>query len=264
MAAEHATLTVQTVTPGAARGAAAAGADAAGAAPRGLWGRLRYVLARLDRLGPALNARWHLRSASRLGQRVTLRGRPHIENQGTLTVGERVRLVSTVATLELATLPGGRLEIGDNVFINYGTSIVAGNRVTIGDDCLIGTHVMVMDCDFHRVEDKAWDTTGTPITLEDRVWLGNRSIVLKGVTVGHDAVVAAGSVVTHDVPPETVVAGVPARVVRRFRAPQAAGSAGAAGAAPPSPATRPTPSPQAAPEAPAAPAVPPTQERGSR
>jgi 2,3,4,5-tetrahydropyridine-2-carboxylate N-succinyltransferase len=46
--------------------------------------------------------------------------------------------------------------------------------------------------------------------------LGNRSIVLKGVTIGHDAVVAAGSVVTKDVPPRTVVAGVPARVVRRF------------------------------------------------
>jgi acetyltransferase-like isoleucine patch superfamily enzyme len=212
MAAEHAALAVRPATP----------QDAAAAAtPRGLWSRLRYVLARLDRAGPALNARWRLRSASHLGRRVTLRGKPHIDNQGTLTVGERVRLVSTVATLELAVLPGARLEIGDNVFINYGTSIVAGNRVTIGDDCLIGTHVMVMDCDFHRVEDKAWDTTGTPIILQDRVWLGNRSIILKGVTIGHDAVVAAGSVVTHDVPAETVVAGVPARVVRRFQAPQA-------------------------------------------
>jgi acetyltransferase-like isoleucine patch superfamily enzyme len=81
---------------------------------------------------------------------------------------------------------------------------------------LIGTHVMVMDCDFHRVEDKVWDPSGAPIVLEDRVWLGNRSIVLKGVNIGHDAVVAAGSVVTHDVPPRTVVAGVPARVVRHF------------------------------------------------
>jgi acetyltransferase-like isoleucine patch superfamily enzyme len=66
------------------------------------------------------------------------------------------------------------------------------------------------------VEDKSWDTSGEPIILEDRVWLGNRSIVLKGVTLGHDAVVAAGSVVTKDVPPRTVVAGVPAKVIRRF------------------------------------------------
>ena len=98
----------------------------------------------------------------------------------------------------------------------FGSSIVAAQHVKIGDDCLIGTHVSIMDCDFHRVEDKSWDTSGQPVTLEDRVWLGNRSIVLKGVTIGHDAVVAAGSVVTRDVPPRTVVAGVPARVVREF------------------------------------------------
>ncbi len=127
-----------------------------------------------------------------------------------------MRLVSTVAKLELAALPGGSLEIGDNVFINYGSSLVSTKRVRVGNDCLIGTHVQVMDSDFHRVEDKSWDPSGQPIVLEDRVWLGNRSIVLKGVTIGHDAVVAAGSVVTRDVPPRTVVAGVPARVVREF------------------------------------------------
>lgn len=164
----------------------------------------------------ALNARYHLRSAQDLGRRVTLRGWPHVVNEGTIVMGDRVRLVSTVATLELVTLTGGRLEIGNNVFINYGVSIVAGNLVRIGNDCLIGTHVMVMDTDFHRVEDKSWDTTGQPIIIEDRVWLGNRSMILKGVRVGHDAVVAAGSVVTHDVPPRTVVAGIPARVIREF------------------------------------------------
>lgn len=170
----------------------------------------------VGKIGPAVNARWHLRTATEVGRRVTLRGRPVIVNQGRLTIGERVRLVSTVATLELVALPAGHLEIGDNVFINYGTSLVASNLVRIGDDCLIGTHVMVMDCDFHRVEDKEWDTDGKPIILERKVWLGNRSIVLKGVTIGHDAVVAAGAVVTSDVPPRTVVAGVPARVVREF------------------------------------------------
>ena len=151
-----------------------------------------------------------------MGRRVTLRGRPAISNEGTLTLGERVRLVSTVAQLELVTLPGGHLEIGDNVFINYGSSLVASSHVKIGNDALIGTHVMVMDCDFHRVEDKSWDTEGQPIIVEERAWLGNRSIILKGVTIGREAVVAAGSVVTKDVPPRTVVAGVPAKVVRRF------------------------------------------------
>ena len=170
----------------------------------------------LELAGLAANARFHLRSAELQGRRITLRGRAHVVNDGTMIVGERVRLVSTVATLELVTLAGGRLVIGNNVFINYGASIVASNLVQIGNDCLIGTHVMVMDTDFHRVEDKAWDTTGYPIIIEDRVWLGNRSMVLKGVRVGHDAVVAAGSIVTRDVPPRTLVAGVPARVIREF------------------------------------------------
>ncbi len=178
--------------------------------------RLARVARRLSLAWPALNARIRLRHATSLGRRVTLRGRPAVTNGGRMTIGDRVRLVSTVAQLELVTIDGGHLEIGDNVFINYGSSIVASSHVRIGDDCLIGTHVIVMDCDFHRVEDKAWDTTGDPVVIEDRVWLGNRSMVLKGVRIGHDAVVAAGSVVTKDVEPRTVVAGVPAIVVRRF------------------------------------------------
>jgi acetyltransferase-like isoleucine patch superfamily enzyme len=179
-------------------------------------GRLVTVVGQARKVRSALNARWHLRTATRMGQRVTLAGRPQIVNQGTMIFGERVRLVSTVARLELVSLPGGYLEIGDNVFINYGSSLVSSAHVKIGNNCLIGAHVMVMDCDFHRVEDKAWDTTGSPIIIEDSVWLGNRSIVLKGVTIGHDSVIAAGAVVTRDVPPRTVVAGNPARVVREF------------------------------------------------
>lgn len=179
-------------------------------------GRLAQVARFLTLAWPAVNARVRLRHATSLGRRVTLRGRPAVANDGRMTIGDHVRLVSTVAQLELVTVAGGHLEIGDNVFINYGSSLVASAHVQIGDDCLIGTHVMVMDCDFHRVEDKAWDTTGDPIVIEDRVWLGNRSMVLKGVRIGHDAVVAAGSVVTKDVEPRTVVAGVPAIVVRRF------------------------------------------------
>jgi acetyltransferase-like isoleucine patch superfamily enzyme len=177
---------------------------------------VRRLLGGLRLVGSLLNARVHLRRASALGLPVTLRGRPRIVNQGRLTIGSRVRLDSTVATLELVSLPGGHLEIGDNVFINHGTSIVASAHVRIGRDSLIGTHVMVMDCDFHTVETKAWDTTGSPVLIGERVWLANRSIVLKGVTIGDDSVVGAGSVVTRDVPPRTLVAGNPARVIRSF------------------------------------------------
>jgi acetyltransferase-like isoleucine patch superfamily enzyme len=177
---------------------------------------LGELVRKLRLIRPVLNARFHLRRATSRGRRVTLWGRPTVVNRGRMTFGERVRLVSDVAKLELVSLEDGHLDIGNNVFINYGSSLVAAALVRVGDDCLIGTHVIVMDTDFHRVEDKAWDTSGKPIVLEDRVWLGNRCIVLKGVTIGHDAVVAAGAVVTKDVLPRTVVAGNPARVVREF------------------------------------------------
>jgi acetyltransferase-like isoleucine patch superfamily enzyme len=183
---------------------------------RSLLGRLWARRGQWDKFIGAVNARRHLRSATHLGHRVTLHGHPKVVNQGTMTIGERVRFDSTLSTLELVSLQGGHLEIGDNVFINCGSSLVASTHVKIGDDCLIGRDVMIMDTDFHRVEDKAWDVSGKPIVIEARAWIGNRSIVLKGVTVGHDAVVAAGSVVTRDVPPNSVVAGVPAKVIRTF------------------------------------------------
>ena len=178
--------------------------------------QVRAALQKLSVIGAGLNARLQLRGSHFSGPRVTLRGRAHVVNDGMMTWGDRVRLVSTVATLELVTLRGAHLEVGNNVFINFGTSIMVASRVKIGNDCLIGTNVMIMDCDFHQVEDKSWDTTGQPIVIEDRAWLGNRSIILKGITVGHDAVIAAGAVVTRDVPARTVVAGNPARVVRQF------------------------------------------------
>src|SRR5262249_11909394 len=74
----------------------------------------------MTKLGPALNAAWYLRGVTSRGRRVTLRGRPSVVNQGTIRLGERVRLVSTIATLELVTLPGGQLEIGNNAFVNFG------------------------------------------------------------------------------------------------------------------------------------------------
>jgi len=133
-----------------------------------------------------------------------------------MRVGARLRLVSTIATTELVTGSGGWLEIGEGVFINYGCSISANEQVRIGDRCSIGTHVIIMDNDFHQVDPQRREErpNSAPIVLEENVWLGARVIVLKGVTIGHDSVVGAGSVVTRDIPPRCVAAGVPARVIR--------------------------------------------------
>ncbi|MGQ9529396.1 acyltransferase [Chloroflexus sp.] len=164
-----------------------------------------------------LRARWYLRSAT-LGPRVRLWGRPAISNHGQLIIGERARLVSTIVPLELAVAHGARLEIGQGAFINYGCSIAATELVRIGPRCNIGTYAMIMDNDFHRLEPERRQERppSAPIILEENVWLGGRVTVLSGVTIGTGSVVGAGSVVTKSIPPRSLAAGVPARVIRQL------------------------------------------------
>jgi acetyltransferase-like isoleucine patch superfamily enzyme len=165
-----------------------------------------------------LNARWALRHADELGTRVRLRGRPAVTNHGRMVIGERVQLVSTIATLELVADVGGLLEIGPRTLVNFGCSLVATELVRIGAHCHIGPYTMMLDNDFHRVEPerRLERPPSKPIIVEDNVWIGARVIVMAGVTIGKDSCVGAGSVVTSDVPPRTLVAGVPARLVREL------------------------------------------------
>jgi acetyltransferase-like isoleucine patch superfamily enzyme len=163
-------------------------------------------------------AHWYLRRASSVGSRVRLRGRPLISNGGRMVIGSRVQLISTAATLELVSLNGGSLEIGDRTLVNYGGSIAAAELVRIGACCLIGTHAIIMDNDFHRIEPERrleWPES-RPIVIEDNVWIGARVIVLGGVTIGEGSCIGAGSVVIDDIPPRSLAVGVPARVIRKL------------------------------------------------
>ena len=174
--------------------------------PRDIWSDGRAVV----------RARWSLRMADHVGTRVRLRGRPAVTNHGEMIIDERVQLVSTIATLELVSGPGGRLEIGPRTLVNFGCSLVATELVRIGAHCHIGPYTMMLDNDFHRVEPerRLERPPSKPIVVEDNVWIGARVIVLPGVTIGRDACVGAGSVVTSDVPARTLAAGVPARVIK--------------------------------------------------
>jgi maltose O-acetyltransferase len=165
-----------------------------------------------------LRAYWHLRSATKLGQRIRLWGAPSIYNSGKLIIGDRVRLVSTITKLELAIGSNGQLEIGNSTFINYGCSIAAQKLIRIGPHCNIGTYVIMMDNDFHRLEPerRTEQPDSAPIILEENVWLGARVIVLRGVTIGAGSVIGAGSIVSRDIPPRSLAVGAPARVIRKL------------------------------------------------
>ncbi len=159
-----------------------------------------------------------LRRATEVAYTVTLQGRPHVRNQGTITIGDRSMLLSTVSPIELVAYEDASIEIGEQAFINYGCSISASGEVRIGADCNIGTHVIIMDNEFHSIEPERRNEIpeSRPIELADNVWIGGRSIVLGGVSIGYGSVIGAGSVVTKDVPDRSIAVGVPARVIREI------------------------------------------------
>ncbi len=139
-------------------------------------------------------------------------------NQGRLVAGAGLLVDSRRYPTQIAVGPDGELVLGDDVFINQGADIWAAHRVVIGDRVMLGPHVTVADDGAHDVA-PGIPRRVEPVVIESDAWLGRRSIVMPGVTVGRWAVVGAGSVVTADVAPCTVVAGVPARVVRTFPQP---------------------------------------------
>ncbi|HEV2034864.1 MAG TPA: acyltransferase [Candidatus Dormibacteraeota bacterium] len=163
-----------------------------------------------------IRAKLDLRSCQRVGARPRLYGRCHVSNDGTITIGDRLRMHGGTVRCELTTHEGGRLEIGHQVFVNYGSSISAHKLVTIGNGCLIGQYTIIMDCDYHSLGGADGHGEPRPIVIEEGVWLGARTIVLKGVRIGRGSVIAAGSVVTRDIPPGVVAGGVPARVIRHL------------------------------------------------
>ena len=114
-------------------------------------------------------------------------------------------------------LDSGRITIGDYVLVSPGTRISASDEVTIGDSVMIANGAYITDSDWHGLYDRTVrDDEVAPVRLEENVWIGDHALVLKGVTVGRNSVVAARAVVTRDVPPYVVVAGNPARVVKEL------------------------------------------------
>lgn len=111
----------------------------------------------------------------------------------------------------------GRIQIGDRVFINHGVRILCRGAITIGDDVALAEEVVLMDNDAHGIEGQSVHIS--PITISDGAWVGMRATVLPGVTVGKRSIVATGAVVTRSVAADTLVAGNPARVVRKLEYP---------------------------------------------
>jgi len=111
---------------------------------------------------------------------------------------------------------GKNITLGRNVFINAGCHFQDHGGVTLGDGCLIGHNVVFATLNHGMAPENRGAMYPAPIRLGRNVWVGSNSTILQGVTVGDNAVIAAGAVVTKDVAPDTVAGGVPARYIRNI------------------------------------------------
>lgn len=128
---------------------------------------------------------------------------------------------------------GGEISIGSNCFVGEGSRIWSGDKVTIGNDILISHNVNIIDTNSHELDHlerahgyldlftKGYPTEKgsietKPIVIEDYAWINFNATILKGVTIGKGAIVAAGSVVTKDVEPFTIVGGNPAKEIKKI------------------------------------------------
>jgi acetyltransferase-like isoleucine patch superfamily enzyme len=156
----------------------------------------------------------------------------HLRNKdsGAVVIGKHV---SCYAGCSFSIGVHGHCTIGDFTLLN-GALIMAEDKIDIGSHCLISWNVGIADSDFHPLEpaQRLIDSQAlapffkdrplrpklktAPLIIKDNVWIGMNATILKGVTIGENSVVAAGSVVTKSVPPNTVVAGNPAVAVKTF------------------------------------------------
>jgi len=152
-----------------------------------------------------------------------------MQNKKQVVLGKNVRLSGW-----LTIMGNGRISVGDYTLIGDKTVIQAWKYVKIGKYCMISPNVWIQDNNSHSIyaQDRLIDTLGSrdfnnigidntntiikAITIGNNVWIGRRAIIMKGITIGDRSVIAAGSVVTKDVPPDVIVAGNPAKVVKQI------------------------------------------------
>jgi acetyltransferase-like isoleucine patch superfamily enzyme len=135
--------------------------------------------------------------------RIVLQRGSTLETQGTVLVAPGA---------EIFVAENATLTLGSRFQINSGATILCWDSVSIGDETGLAIGVVIMDSDFHPIRHQ--DSISAPVVIGKKVWVGARATILKGVTIGDGSIVAAGSIVTRDVPANTLVAGVPAKIIR--------------------------------------------------
>jgi acetyltransferase-like isoleucine patch superfamily enzyme len=162
----------------------------------------------------SLHSDWQLRKVKSVGAHPVVLGRPRIDATD-LVVGDDFSVWS--AHRQTLITGWGRIRFGDRCFVNSGSIVFSACEVTIGDDVALANEVYLMDSDSHGVEGRL--VKEQPVRIGNGTWVGARAIILPGVSIGRRCLIAAGTVVSKDVPDDTLVAGNPARALRTLEYP---------------------------------------------
>ncbi len=158
-----------------------------------------------------LQNRAYRKKFSSVGQGLTLIGSPWIHGEGNISAGANLTLRCPLFPIEIFARENAIIKIGNDVKINQGVTIASFAKIEIGDNILIGDHTTIFDTDWHGIDGKPAKTA--PVIIGNHVWIGINVIILRGVTIGDNSIVAAGSVVTKDVDKNTIIAGNPPKKV---------------------------------------------------
>ena len=156
-----------------------------------------------------LNIKGKLILGSKANKKSKQETRFYIEDDAKLTVtGD----FNVGAGTDIRIFKNAELTIGSG-YLNADDQIICEEKITIGNDVAIAREVIIRDTDSHEILDGKHTKT-KPVTIGNHVWIGTRAIIMKGVTIGDGAIIAAGAVVTKDVPAHSIVAGVPAKIIK--------------------------------------------------
>ena len=186
------------------------------------YSRPALPLRAIRRCAAMLRALWMRLSGAHVGKGVFVGRDPQFYGLAGIAIGDRVNIGRRARLETHRTERGqGQISIGSGTNIGNDLHVGAALRVLIGRNCMLASGVTVLDHD-HDFADPfdartaAEGVIAAPTVIEDSVFLGEHVVVLKGVRIGNGSVIGANSVVTNDIPPLTMAAGMPARPIRRF------------------------------------------------
>ncbi|HVN70875.1 MAG TPA: acyltransferase [Desulfomonilia bacterium] len=139
-----------------------------------------------------------------------------------IDLGDFANVITTPDHLVRLTVWGkqegdGFISIGKYSLICPGVRISSASGITLGDSCMMASSVYITDSDWHGIYDRLdYIGASSPVTIGNNVWLGDSSIVCKGVSIGDNSIIGAGSVVTRDIPENVIAAGNPAKVIKKL------------------------------------------------